>query len=66
MFKSLTNSFYTQLEDIRRELAPLNIELNHWSVGDNPEIHSLLAKDALSDKEKEEVLQAFDDYFEQH
>ncbi|MBE9129242.1 MULTISPECIES: 1,2-dihydroxy-3-keto-5-methylthiopentene dioxygenase [unclassified Coleofasciculus] len=56
---------YTQLDDIIRELAPLNIELNHWSVGDNPEIHNLLAKDALSDQEKEEVLQALDDYFEQ-
>lgn len=56
---------YTQLEDITRELAPLNVQLNRWPVGDNPEIHALLAKDALSDEEKEQVLQALDGYFEE-
>ncbi len=56
---------YTQLDDIARELAPLNVQLNRWSVGDNPEIHRLLAKDALSDEEKEQVLQALDSYFEE-
>jgi 1,2-dihydroxy-3-keto-5-methylthiopentene dioxygenase len=56
---------YTQLGDIARELAPLNVQLNRWSVGDNPEIHRLLAKDALSDEEKEQVLQALDSYFEE-
>ncbi|HEY9797755.1 MAG TPA: hypothetical protein V6D30_19130, partial [Leptolyngbyaceae cyanobacterium] len=44
---------------------PLNVQLNRWSVGDNPEIHRLLAKDALSDEEKEQVLQALDSYFEE-
>jgi 1,2-dihydroxy-3-keto-5-methylthiopentene dioxygenase len=56
---------YTQLEDIAQELAPLNVQLNRWPVGDNPEIHALLAKDALSDEEKEQVLQALDGYFEE-
>ncbi len=56
---------YTQLGDIARELASLNVQLNHWSVGDNPEVHRLLAKDALSDEEKEQVLQALDSYFEE-
>lgn len=56
---------YTELVDIERELAPLNIQLNRWPVGDNPEIHSLLAKDALTDEEKEQVLQALDGYFAQ-
>lgn len=56
---------YTELDDIARELAPLNVHLNRWSMGDNPEIHSLLAKDALSEEEKEQVLQALDRYFEQ-
>lgn len=56
---------YTKLGDIERELAPVNVQLNHWPVGDNPEIHALLAKDALSDEEKEQVLQALDGYFEQ-
>jgi len=56
---------YTQLDDIARELAPLHIQLNRWSVGDNPEVHRLLAKDALNDEEKAQVLQALDGYFEQ-
>ena len=56
---------YTQLSDITRELAPLNIQLNRWPVGENPEIQNLLAKDALSDTEKEQVLQALDGYFQQ-
>jgi 1,2-dihydroxy-3-keto-5-methylthiopentene dioxygenase len=56
---------YTQRDDIERELAPLNVHLNNWPVGDNPEIHRLLAKDALNDEEKEQVLQALDTYFEE-
>lgn len=56
---------YTQLSDIERELAPLNIQLNRWTVGDNPELHGLLAKDALTDEEKEQVLQGLDNYFEE-
>ena len=56
---------YTHLGDIARELAPLNVQLNRWPIGDNPEIHSLLAQDALSDEEKEQVLQALDSYFEE-
>lgn len=56
---------YTQLGDIERELASLNIQLKRWPVGDNPEIHALLDKDALSDEEKEQVLQGLDGYFEE-
>jgi 1,2-dihydroxy-3-keto-5-methylthiopentene dioxygenase len=55
---------YTELDDLDRELAPLNVQLNRWPVGDNPEIHALLAKDALSDEQKEQVVQALDKYFE--
>jgi 1,2-dihydroxy-3-keto-5-methylthiopentene dioxygenase len=56
---------YAQLDDIARELAPLNVQLNRWSVGDEPEIRRLLARDTLSDAEKEQVLQALDGYFEE-
>ncbi len=56
---------YTQLDDITRELAPVKVQLNHWGVGDDPEINQLLAKDSLNDEEKERVLQALDGYFEQ-
>jgi 1,2-dihydroxy-3-keto-5-methylthiopentene dioxygenase len=55
---------YTQLEDIARELAPLKVQLNYWSVGENPETRNLLAKEALNEDEKERVLQALDGYFE--
>lgn len=56
---------YTHLEDISRALAPLNVALNYWTVGDNRETRSLLDKAALSDEEKEAVLQALDSYFEE-
>jgi 1,2-dihydroxy-3-keto-5-methylthiopentene dioxygenase len=56
---------YTSVDDITRELAPLNVQLKHWSIGDNPDIQNLLAKDALSDEEKAQVLEALDGYFEQ-
>ncbi len=56
---------YTQESDITRELAPLNIQLNRWPVGDSAEIQNLLAKDALDDNQKQQVLQALDSYFQQ-
>lgn len=56
---------YKQWADIERELAPLNVQLNRWPVGDNLEIHRLLSLDALSDEEKEQVLQTLDGYFEE-
>lgn len=56
---------YTQQSDITRELASLNIQLNRWPVGDSAEIQNLLAKDALDDNQKEQVLQALDSYFQQ-
>ena len=49
---------YTQVDDIARELAPLNVQLKRWSIGDNPDVpdvQNLLAKDALSDEEKAQV-----------
>jgi 1,2-dihydroxy-3-keto-5-methylthiopentene dioxygenase len=56
---------YTQLEDISRELASLKVQLNYWSVGDDAKVRKLLAKEALNEDEKEQVLQALDGYFEQ-
>ncbi len=54
---------YTEIEDILRELSQLNIQLKYWTVGDNPHIHNLLAKDALTEPEKEQILQSLDNYF---
>ncbi|NWF61853.1 MAG: acireductone dioxygenase [Fischerella sp.] len=56
---------YTELKDITRELACLNIQLDRWCVGENPQLHQLLAKDSLDEDEKEQVLKALDGYFEQ-
>lgn len=55
----------TELEAIARELAPLNIQLHRWPVGEDPQTRALLAKEALSDSEKEQLLQSLDRYFEE-
>lgn len=56
---------YTDLNDISRELSPLKVELNRWSVGEDAEVRQLLAKDSPSNEEKETILQALDGYFEE-
>ena len=54
---------YTRLEEIAPLLAPLNIQLDYWTLDSaNKE---LLAKNLLSESEKEELLQSLDHYFEQ-
>jgi 1,2-dihydroxy-3-keto-5-methylthiopentene dioxygenase len=56
---------YTQINDIQRELAPLNIEINSWQIKSDPKLSELLAIDILSDAEKEYVLQGLDKYFQE-
>ncbi|AMW29660.1 MULTISPECIES: 1,2-dihydroxy-3-keto-5-methylthiopentene dioxygenase [Arthrospira] len=56
---------YSNLEDISRELSALNVNLNKWPVGDNPEIRGLLSEAALDDHQKEQVLESLDGYFQQ-
>lgn len=51
------------LNDVARELAPLNVSLSHWPTGDDPELVALLDKPALTDGEKETVLAKLDHYF---
>jgi len=53
----------TALEAIASELEPLGIHLDHWSVGDDPQLQALLETDSLNDVEKEYVLSALDHYF---
>jgi 1,2-dihydroxy-3-keto-5-methylthiopentene dioxygenase len=55
----------TDLDAIAAELAPLNIQLSHWPVGDDALLQALLQKAALDDSEKEQVLQRIDRYFQQ-
>ncbi|BAY49511.1 acireductone dioxygenase ARD [Scytonema sp. HK-05] len=56
---------HTDLQDISRELAPLNIQLNRWAVGDSQQLRQLLAQDSLNEDEKEQILKSLDGYFEQ-
>lgn len=56
---------FTELTDITRELAPLNVKLNDWRVGEDPQLRQLLARESLNEDEKEQVLTALDGYFEE-
>ncbi|WP_017318659.1 1,2-dihydroxy-3-keto-5-methylthiopentene dioxygenase [Mastigocladopsis repens] len=56
---------HTDLQDICRELAPLNIQLNRWAVGESQQLRQLLAQDSLNEDEKEQILKSLDGYFEQ-
>ena len=54
----------TELEAIAAELAPLNIGLSYWTMGDDSELQMLLQSQALNEVEKEQVLVSLDHYFE--
>lgn len=56
---------HTSLQTITRELSTLNIQLNHWAIGNDPSLQHLLTQENLSDEEKDQVLTALDHYFEQ-
>lgn len=53
----------TNLADIALELAPLNVQLNYWPVGDDVQVQQRLAQASLTDEEKEQLLLALDAYF---
>jgi 1,2-dihydroxy-3-keto-5-methylthiopentene dioxygenase len=55
----------TDIEKISNELAPLKIRLNRWPVSKSPESKTLLEKNALTEEEKEQLLQTLDHYFEE-
>lgn len=52
-------------ETIAAELSLLNIHLAQWAIGDDAHLHDLLAQANLNEAEKDQVLLALDDYFEQ-
>ncbi len=56
---------YTQISDIQRELTPVNVCVNNWKIGNEPKLNSLLARDILSDEDKEYILQELDAYFQE-
>lgn len=55
---------YSELGDITRELAPLNVQLKRPPVGNKLDLPGLLAKDTLSNAEKADVLAALSSHFE--
>lgn len=52
------------LTAIQAALSPVAVQVRAWPTGDDQGVQSLLAKDALTDSEKESVLQGLDHYFE--
>ncbi|BAZ48859.1 acireductone dioxygenase ARD [Nostoc sp. NIES-4103] len=65
ILKLQNGTILTDIQHIAQELASLNIQLNRWSVGENPDLRRLLAQDSLDEDEKSQVLKALDSYFEQ-
>ncbi|NJK88790.1 MAG: cupin domain-containing protein [Myxococcales bacterium] len=53
------------VDTIRATLADLRIDLAVWSVGDHPELRALLARPALDEAEKAQVLHHLDHRFEE-
>jgi 1,2-dihydroxy-3-keto-5-methylthiopentene dioxygenase len=58
-------SQHTDLNKITEELAPLNVQLNRWIVGNDGQLRQLLAQDSLNEDEKEQVLTSLDNYFKE-
>jgi 1,2-dihydroxy-3-keto-5-methylthiopentene dioxygenase len=56
---------YQQINDINSELAPLNIQIQRWPVGENLQLSILLAQDQLDEEEKAVILEYLDRYFQQ-
>jgi 1,2-dihydroxy-3-keto-5-methylthiopentene dioxygenase len=58
-------TLYHDRADVDRELAPLNIHLQQWPLGNNPQLLSILNQPQLSEEDKSIVLSHLDRYFEQ-
>jgi 1,2-dihydroxy-3-keto-5-methylthiopentene dioxygenase len=56
---------YHDRADIDRELAPLNIQLQQWPLGNDPQLLGILHQPQLSADDKNIVLSHLDHYFEQ-
>jgi 1,2-dihydroxy-3-keto-5-methylthiopentene dioxygenase len=56
---------YHDRADIDRELAPLNIRLQSWPVGNDPQLLGILNQPQLSADDKNSVLNHLDHYFQQ-
>lgn len=54
----------TSVADITAALEPISVAVDHWPVGDDPELRALLNEPGLNNDEKEMVLRNLDHYFE--
>ncbi|MBV9386262.1 MAG: acireductone dioxygenase [Chroococcidiopsidaceae cyanobacterium CP_BM_ER_R8_30] len=59
------DTVYTDLQTITHKLSLLKIQINHWPVEVDPQLHRLLAQESLNAEEQTQVLMAFDGYFVQ-
>lgn len=57
-------TIHRELESIEHELSSLNIQIDLWTVGDNPQLYDLLKQPQLNEDEKNQVLTDLDRYFE--
>jgi 1,2-dihydroxy-3-keto-5-methylthiopentene dioxygenase len=57
-------TIYHDQADIDRELAPLNIQLQQWPLGKDPQLLGILHQPQLSVEDKNFVLSHLDHYFE--
>ena len=58
-----TGNIYTHLDDIQRELAPLNVRLDRWPLPFDAALSPLLGRTSLEDGEKEQILTGLDGRF---
>ena len=56
---------FSDVNTIREKLAPLNIELAEWPIEKTPAVGALLKANALNDEQKEQLLKALDNRFEE-
>jgi 1,2-dihydroxy-3-keto-5-methylthiopentene dioxygenase len=56
---------YRDLSTIVAELAPLQVSIAKWPVGEDANLRVLLDRDRLTDAEKETILTSLDEYFQQ-
>jgi 1,2-dihydroxy-3-keto-5-methylthiopentene dioxygenase len=56
---------YQQTIDINRELASLEIQIQHWPTGNHRQLCVLLSQEQLNEHEQKTVLQHLDRYFQQ-
>ena len=55
----------TDLSQIREQLSTLNVELAHWPIDKTERTEALLTADTLTAEDKEELLKALDNRFEE-